>query len=722
MKNLKSPLAWQVCGIIQKMNGHTIESAKSYVQALKYDTDNINILKDAANLYLHCRDYTNHQEMRRRIMINKPTVVSHWTSFAFACHINGNITTALEAMVSVFEIMDKDKNVSKLDKSNIFLYHVSLLLESSKYQEALDFLKDKKSLVVNKIEYKKLEIKLFMKLGQVESAYNEALELYKCHPENQEFLNLLMDCSSEGLSKYQRLKQIKTHMSNRLLNTLLLKETSDPVEFRSVFISEFNYSMTKFIPSFFKSIKCLLTDDSKVKVINEIVDGLLQEISEDPTDKLFILYFRAQLTYWHKNYKMAKQHIEDVISHTATFEDAYYLRSKIMIKLGQFGGLEKDVLNWVGLNIGDRCLNKQAIDVLLRANLNRTADELFKSFIKLDKGQEKSIYELQMMEYQIALATSYHQQLNFSRAIGILQNTCKVFQEIYDDQYDFYGYALRKNNFSELFEYISYNDKEVKQRKTYVKAHTKLLSSLISYQNYSACVQLSIENMKLDGDLKDQRANSQDIDLEDEKLTEELDLLGKNLLRPDKVNTMIANVVSKLKSAFDVNSTPKLKMKISQALYKYSINTNDFEGSFKYLTNIEMSKDSSIKRLVSNSQFKSKMPTFRKSANSDILSSMNEIATKISLREVGQSSTSASPIELFNSFVDYLDTLVSSDMALTSFRSSLENYISSTVFARYQELSQSQRRTIYKLAREYTLDRDLVLNLLAKSKEGHLTN
>ena len=228
--------------------------------------------------------------------------------------------------------------------------------------------------------------------------------------------------------------------------------------------------------------------------------------------------------------------------------------------------------------------------------------------------------------------------------------------------------------------------------------------------------------MKLDGDLKDQRANSQDIDLEDEKLTEELDLLGKNLLRPDKVNTMIANVVSKLKSAFDVNSTPKLKMKISQALYKYSINTNDFEGSFKYLTNIELSKDSSIKRLVSNSQFKSKMPTFRKSVNSDILSSMNEIATKISLREVGQSSTSASPIELFNSFVDYLDTLVSSDMALTSFRSSLEKYISSTVFARYQELSQSQRRTIYKLAREYTLDRDLVLNLLAKSKEGHLTN
>jgi peptide alpha-N-acetyltransferase len=50
MKNLTHPTAWHVLGILHKESQEYAEARKSYLNAAKYDPDNVNILRDLANL------------------------------------------------------------------------------------------------------------------------------------------------------------------------------------------------------------------------------------------------------------------------------------------------------------------------------------------------------------------------------------------------------------------------------------------------------------------------------------------------------------------------------------------------------------------------------------------------------------------------------------------------------------------------------------------------
>lgn len=54
------------------------EARKAYINALKYDNNNQNVLRDLALLQVHCKDYEGFAESRRQIAVDKPTILSNW--------------------------------------------------------------------------------------------------------------------------------------------------------------------------------------------------------------------------------------------------------------------------------------------------------------------------------------------------------------------------------------------------------------------------------------------------------------------------------------------------------------------------------------------------------------------------------------------------------------------------------------------------------------------
>lgn len=96
--DLTSHIVWHVFGLVQKAEKNYEEALKSYTQALKFDKDNINILRDAANLQTQLRQYEGLVETRHTILRYRPQLRQHWVGLAVAYHLAGNIPDARKTM------------------------------------------------------------------------------------------------------------------------------------------------------------------------------------------------------------------------------------------------------------------------------------------------------------------------------------------------------------------------------------------------------------------------------------------------------------------------------------------------------------------------------------------------------------------------------------------------------------------------------------------------
>lgn len=81
MKNLKSAFCWNICGMIAKLNKKEAVAARNFTQALKYDPENHQILREATNLYLFSKDFQMHEDFRKKMLFQKPKIMLNWPGF-----------------------------------------------------------------------------------------------------------------------------------------------------------------------------------------------------------------------------------------------------------------------------------------------------------------------------------------------------------------------------------------------------------------------------------------------------------------------------------------------------------------------------------------------------------------------------------------------------------------------------------------------------------------
>jgi len=87
MKNLKSELCWHILGIINRSQRKYVDAIGCYKNALKYDPENINILRDLAVLQVHVRELDLHQETRKTLLRNKSNLPVNWVALAVSEHL-----------------------------------------------------------------------------------------------------------------------------------------------------------------------------------------------------------------------------------------------------------------------------------------------------------------------------------------------------------------------------------------------------------------------------------------------------------------------------------------------------------------------------------------------------------------------------------------------------------------------------------------------------------
>ena len=132
---------------------------------------------------MHVRDFVGFEEMSRKILISKPSILANWVSLAGACYMNRNYSGCLQAIDSImkFNLDDSGKaRMKRFESNEVILMGVRALLAQNKYQEALTFMSKNKKYLVDSVAKQDTYGFIHKQLGNEAesiSAYENLLQL-----------------------------------------------------------------------------------------------------------------------------------------------------------------------------------------------------------------------------------------------------------------------------------------------------------------------------------------------------------------------------------------------------------------------------------------------------------------------------------------------------------------------------------------------------------------
>ncbi|CAE6427442.1 unnamed protein product, partial [Rhizoctonia solani] len=123
---LESHICWHVYGLVLKQEKNYAQALGAYSRALKYDVDNMNILRDAAQLQMQLRQFDQLVQTRHTLLTLRPTMRQSWVALAVAYQMSGDLEKADKVLTSYKSML---KNVPDYDyeHSELLLYHLRIM-------------------------------------------------------------------------------------------------------------------------------------------------------------------------------------------------------------------------------------------------------------------------------------------------------------------------------------------------------------------------------------------------------------------------------------------------------------------------------------------------------------------------------------------------------------------------------------------------------------------
>ncbi|KAG6812172.1 hypothetical protein H0H92_004040 [Tricholoma furcatifolium] len=483
--DLTSHICWHVFGLIQKGEKNYEEALKSYTQALRFDKENLNILRDAAQLQTHLRLYDALVETRHTLLKLRPNLRQHWIALAIAYHLNGNLSEARKTLEHYGQTL---KNVADYDieHSETLLYHVRILEEMEDYTEALAMLdvNSKSRAIVDRTAIMEYRARLLSKLRseEAEQAWHALIEHSPdCYDYYRGYLsNQGLSLESHSPEALAILQKYSTQLPKAAAPRRLALNIASGEEFRDLIKSYLYSGLTKGIPSLFVDIKALYSDPSKCDTVQELVEAALKEFSPsantpsssdvEPTTYLWTLYFLAQHYSYVGSSKKALETIEIALEHTPTLPELHTCKGRILKAAGDLYGAARCVNDARLLDGQDRFLNTKTAKYLLRAGCIEEANTMLGLFTKKDAASPGAdLEDMQSMLYLLEEADAHYRHGKLNLALKKYHAVQKVFNEIEEDQYDFHGYNIRKFTLNIYARLVKWEDR-LRSHPAYVKA------------------------------------------------------------------------------------------------------------------------------------------------------------------------------------------------------------------------------------------------------------
>ncbi|CAE6505655.1 unnamed protein product [Rhizoctonia solani] len=495
---LDSHICWHVYGLVLKQEKNYAQALGAYNRALKYDTDNMNILRDAAQLQMQLRQFDQLVQTRHTLLGLRPTVRQSWVALAVAYQMNGDLERADKVLVSYKSML---KNVPDYDceHSEFLLYHLRIMENLGKHEEVLAALDvySKQREILDRTVIVEFRARNLSKAKRKAEAAHEWTTLIEQNYESYAYYRGLLatqDIDLDNLTDESRsaalasFKQLVVQYPGATAPKRLSLDVALGDDFKSLVEPYLWTGLQRGIPSLFVDIKSLYKNNEKRVVVEEIVESFLAKLKpgevtkepqpttngetkpEPPTTYLWALYFLGQHYSYCGNQEKALSFLDTAIAHTPTLPELYTARARALKRAGDFVQASFAAEAARLLDGQDRWLNGKSAKYAMRAGRVEEAQNLLGLFTRKDAlSPSADLTEMQSLVYLIQEGDAHKRAGRIPMALKRYNAVAQIFDDIWDDQYDFHSYCIRKYTLNIYTDTIRWED-HIREHGAYRKA------------------------------------------------------------------------------------------------------------------------------------------------------------------------------------------------------------------------------------------------------------
>ncbi|XP_056138193.1 N-alpha-acetyltransferase 15, NatA auxiliary subunit a [Lampris incognitus] len=512
--DLKSHVCWHVYGLLQRSDKKYDEAIKCYRNALKWDKDNLQILRDLSLLQIQMRDLEGYRETRYQLLQLRPAQRASWIGYAVAYHLLEDFEMAAKIVEEFRKTQQTSPDKVDYEYSELLLYQNQVLREAGLNKEALEHLNNYEKQICDKMAVEETRGELLLKLERPKEALEVYRRLQERNPENWAYYEGLEKAlkpasKEERLQLYEEawIKFPKGLVPRRLPLNFLIGE-----KFCECLDSYLRINFSKGCPPVFTTLKSLYADKEKVSVIEELVVGYETCLKscrmfnqnddgkeEPPTTLLWVQYFLAQHFDHVGQQTVALEYINAAIESTPTLIELFLIKAKIY----KHAGNVKEAARWMdeaqALDTADRFINSKCAKYMLKAGLIKEAEEMCSKFTREGTSAVDNLNEMQCMWFQTECALAYKAMNKFGEALKKCHEIERHFVEITDDQFDFHTYCMRKMTLRSYVDLLKLED-ILRQHPFYFKAACNAIQ-----------IYLALHDKPLADDSKESQADTENL-------------------------------------------------------------------------------------------------------------------------------------------------------------------------------------------------------------------
>jgi tetratricopeptide (TPR) repeat protein len=455
------------------------EAIKAYKQALRIDTDNIQILRDLSMLEIQMRDLPGFAVTRHNILTLKSNGKINWLAFALAKHLIGDLRGAI-AVIDIYlgTLTEGAPELNRgFEAGELALYRNQILAEiPDNTREALDHLETCKPIVVDQSSWLTSKARYQLNLGQYVEAKQTVCEMFKrgmtenCKVHSL-YICALLELDSQICDEAWKLPGTRTIASMIPLTTEQKQKAIDGYQadlfpeygkssavnrialnliegdrFRKSLDIFIRKGLVKGVPSLCRELSSffliekggryeIATDPVDVqehetfKLVVELVDGYISclkenskllpddKFEEPPSTELWTWYLRAGLYELAGEYDSGIEILDKSIEHTPTAVDFYELKGRLLRSAGDLKAAVETLDKGRDLDRQDRYINNQTTKYMLEAGMEKDALDRISMFTKHEGNPEANLYDMQCSWYELGLAACYSKKQLWGKAL-----------------------------------------------------------------------------------------------------------------------------------------------------------------------------------------------------------------------------------------------------------------------------------------------------------------
>lgn len=378
------------------------QAIKCYLNALRIDPENVQILRDLSLLQMQMRDTPGYEETRRKILVMQSAQRINWISYSVGAYLNGHVQSALSILDTYQSTLTLERSI---EHSEMLMYKLRLVRQTGDLQKSLELIDQIRPYVLDEFELSLNEADLYRSIGDMEPAERIYKDLIEKNPDYQACHDGLVEClrsrqcSDDDVEQtYARLSS--SHPQSNLCKIVPLDVITDDGIFQRIAADYIATGVRKGIPSLFRSLRRLYADPAKRQALSDIIQAAQADESS-----VWALALLAQHYDFVGEPRRGLDALESAIEHASASDriDLLILKARLLKHCGALAKAHETMESARVNDLQDRFLNTKTVRYAFRCGLIDEAARVVALFLR-DGDTLISLTDMQCMWYELALA------------------------------------------------------------------------------------------------------------------------------------------------------------------------------------------------------------------------------------------------------------------------------------------------------------------------------